>query len=243
MKTTQGNMRRSLVNVDDFLDAHADRLAGVVDSGVRKRLRAGIQDLSGYVTDQADHTVAARQETQSQYTLRAALVQEHMAPIARIAKLELPQTPELLPCRLPKLNISTEQLAVHARGMAKAAGRYTDVFVAAGLPADFVAQLEAATEALLKSLNNRDQRLGKAGSATTGLRTKLTESRKIVNVLDVLVKKAFKGDAVLLRNWSLAKRVTKTAVQSTPVASTPVLTVSTPSVPATEPAPSAVAAA
>ena len=64
-----------------------------------------------------------------------------------------------------------------------------------------------------------------------------------MNVLDVLVKKAFKTDAALLRNWSLAKRVPKTAVQGTASAPTPVLTVSSPSVPATEPAPNAVAAA
>jgi hypothetical protein len=98
--------------------------------------------------------------------------------------------------------------------MGNAAARHHNVFVSAGLPADFVAQLEVATDAIVKTLNVRDQIRGKAGTATTSLEKRLSEARKVVHVLDSFVQKALKRDPVLLRNWNLVKRVQKTAVQT-----------------------------
>jgi alkanesulfonate monooxygenase SsuD/methylene tetrahydromethanopterin reductase-like flavin-dependent oxidoreductase (luciferase family) len=64
-----------------------------------------------------------------------------MAPVARIARADLPNTPEFRPLRMPRGRITPEKLAAAGSGMAQAAARYTDTFVAAGLSPDFVAQL------------------------------------------------------------------------------------------------------
>lgn len=214
MRNTQGNTLRSLVNVKLFIEAHADRLGDIAETGVVRELGESITELSGHVKDQADHALAASQTLKTQGALRRALLREHMAPIARIAQLRLPQTPELAPLRMPRPEISIERLVAAARGMGTAAARCTDVLVSAGLPRDFVARLEAATDALLASLHSRDQSRGKAVGATEGLAGKLSRGRKIVNVLDVFIQNALAGDADLLRTWRKIKRVEKTGARS-----------------------------
>ena len=80
-----------------------------------------------------------------------------MAPIARIAKVRLPDTPELAALRMPRGRPTILGLAAHAEGMAAAAAPFTDVFVAAGLPADFIVQLHTAVDAMLEPVNVRKQ--------------------------------------------------------------------------------------
>jgi hypothetical protein len=246
MRTTQGNMLRSLTNVQTFLDEHEGRLAGVVTPGIRKQLDDVVVELSEHATDQLDHTIAAQQLTQRQRALRTILLQDHMGPIANIARVDLPQTPELAPLRLPNRVLSIERLAVAARAMGKAAQRHNDVLLATGLRADYLEQLEAATEAMVKSLNDRDASRGKVSGATTGLREKLSRSRRIVRAINSYVRKALRGDATLLRNWKSVKRVQIVPVQSVKAPSAPALSISTPenTILATEaPASTAVAAA
>jgi hypothetical protein len=228
MRTTQGNMLRSLTNVQSFLDEHAGRLAGVVTLGIRKQLDDAIVELSEVATDQQDHTIAAQQLTQRQRSLRTILLQDHMEPIANIARVDLPQTPELEPLRLPTRRLSIARLAVAARAMGKAAQRHNDVLLATGLPVDYLAQLEAATDAMVKSLNDRDASRGKMTGATTGLREKLSRGRRIVRVINTFVRKALRGDATLLRNWTSVKRVRIVPVQSATAAPATALPASTP---------------
>ena len=55
------------------------------------------------------------------HALRAALLRDHMTPIAKIARLELAGTPELVSLSLPKDRPTVERLAALANGMAQAA--------------------------------------------------------------------------------------------------------------------------
>ncbi|MDQ2666704.1 MAG: hypothetical protein M3Z05_11910 [Gemmatimonadota bacterium] len=70
-----------------------------------------------------------------------------MSHVARVAKADLPNTPAIEPLRMPKGRLTTERLSTAANGMAKAAVPFAPVFVDAGLPSDFVAQLNAAANA------------------------------------------------------------------------------------------------
>jgi hypothetical protein len=64
---------------------------------------------------------------------------------------------------MPRGRPTTERLAAAANGMAKAAVPFSPVFVSAGLPQDFVAQLNTATDAMLVALNDRTQNRGRRG--------------------------------------------------------------------------------
>ncbi len=237
MQTKQGKMLESLRSVEQFLDANADKLATVVNTGARQRLTAAIAALSTHVSEQTGSNLAAQGATQKKEALRQSLLRDHMAPIARIAAADIPNLPELSPLRMPRGKPTAEKLAGFAYGMGAAATPFTDTFTTAGLPADFIAQLNAAADAVVGVVANRTNSRGKRRGATDGLKAKLTEGRKVVHILDALVRSALKDDPALLGNWNLVKRVTKTAPNR--VASPPAATPSPapPPAPATTPSP------
>jgi hypothetical protein len=216
MQTLQGNMLQSLRAVDAFLNENATTLAGVVNTGMRQRLADAIAQLSTHVSNQTGHTLAAEGATQKKAVLRAALLRDHMAPIARIAAADLPASPAIEPLKMPRGVPATETLAALAYGMAQAAAPYSAEFVAAGLPQDFIAQLTAATDALTSAVTDQTQSRGKRGGATAGLKNKLSAGRKIVHVLDAFVKTALQDDSSLLGNWNLVKRVQRPTGRSGP---------------------------
>jgi hypothetical protein len=232
MQTTQGSMLQSLRAVQAFLDQNAEPLASVVKTGARQQLADAIAVLSGHASDQTGSNLASQGATLKQRALREALLRDHMAPISRIARADLPVTPEVEPLRMPKGKPTVERLAAAAHGMAKAATRFTEVFVAAGLPLDFVAQLNAATDAMLATGTERMQRRGLRSGATQGLRQKLSAGRRIVHVLDAFVKSALKDDPSLLANWNVVKRVQKTTGRAAITVVPPVKPPSTPTAPA-----------
>jgi hypothetical protein len=70
--------------------------------------------------------------------LREALLRNHMAPISRIARADLPVTAELEPFKMPQGKPTIERLSAAANGMAKAARPFSPVFVSAGLPLETI---------------------------------------------------------------------------------------------------------
>jgi hypothetical protein len=224
MRTNQGNMLISLHQVQAFLDRNAGTFAGTVKPATRQRLDDAVVALKGHMTEQTGRTLATQATTQTLHELRTVLLRDHMAPIARIARAELPRTPELAPLRMPRGRPSSVRLAAAAKGMAKEAAAHTDLF-AAQLPVDFIARLNATADALVALAKEGAESRGLVKAATTGLTAKLSAGRKIVHVLDALVKKALKTDnPELLANWNVVKRVRRTGRRSTPA---PTLTVST----------------
>jgi len=220
MQTKQGNMLRSLRAAESFLNDNAARLADVVNTGVRQELTDATTALAALVSDQSGHDLASQGATLNQRALRVTLIRDHMLPISRIARANLPQTPQIEPLRMPAGKPTAEILVAAATGMAKAALPYADVFIRAALPVDFIAQLEKAAQALLDSLNDREQSQGKRTGATTDLQAKLRDGRKIVHILDALVKSALKNEPGLLANWNAVKRV-KLVPGRPPVTPTP----------------------
>jgi len=108
--------------------------------------------------------------TQKQYAMRVVLLEDYMAPVARIAEADLPDTPELRALRKPQGKLSTENLAKAAVGMADAAEPHAAVFIAAGLAQDFVAQLRQAAKDVLQPLDMRTENRGARRSATRGVK-------------------------------------------------------------------------
>jgi hypothetical protein len=230
MQTSQASMLASLTNVQHFLDEHAAKLGGLATGPARTRLDDVVKELTAHVAEQSGSDFAAQGLTKKQRSLRQALIRDHMAPISRIARADLPDTPEVHPLKMPRGNPGTGKLVSHARGMAKAALPFSNVFVLGGLPADFTVRLDAATDALLQAGSDRSRNHGRRGGATKGLRQRLSAGRKIVRVIDALVKSVAATDPVLVADWNIVKRVQRTGVRSgstttapaTPVAVTPV---------------------
>jgi len=174
MQTTQGSVLESLQAVQTFLTDNADRLAGVVKTGARQKLDEAIAELTTHAEEQQGSHLAAQGNTQEKRNLQLVLRRDHMAPIARIARAELPPTPAVEPLKMPKGRPTVARLAALADGMANAAAPFADTFISAGLPPDFIAQLRAATTAMVAAVAERNQNRGKRGGATTGLKQKPT---------------------------------------------------------------------
>jgi hypothetical protein len=209
MQTRQGNVLQSLRNVQSFLHDNAAVLDAVIHTGARRRLDDAITQLAAHASAQDANDIASQGSTRQQRALRTVLQRDHMSPIARIAKVDLSDTPAIEPLRMPKGRPSTERLASAAYGMAKAATPFAPVFVAAGLPSDFVARLKGASDDMISAVSERAQTRGKRSGATRGLAHKLTEGRKVVHILDAFVKTALKRDGPLLASWERVKRVNR----------------------------------
>jgi hypothetical protein len=207
MEKKQNRTLETLATADEFLDAHADTLAAVNATGMRKKLHSIVEELQEFAANQGGSALAAQGTTQKHRALRAALVRNHMAPIAGIARVELPHTPEISALRLPAPRLSSANLAHAASAMAEAAAPFASVFTDAGLPADFIAQLTTASEAMTESLRHRSQELGKRSGATSGLAARLSDGMKVLRAVDRLVHAALNDDPALLANWRAVKRV------------------------------------
>lgn len=250
MQTAQATMLTTLRAVAGFIDANASQLGNVAATGARQRLNDAITALDGHISNQSGGSLVARSLTQKQRALRVALVRDHMKAVSNIAKADLPRTTEFAPLRMSNGRIPGEKLAAAAIAMAQLAQLHTPVFIAAGLPSDFAAQLIGAANNLLDSLASRVQKRGVSKSGTAGMKTKLTEARKVVHILDAFVTSALKDDSSLLANWKLVMRTPKSSAHSgdstigttpvgTPAPGTPAPVTGTPSpAPATTPTPS-----
>lgn len=216
MQSVQGNLLQSLRAVEEFLDANAARLDGVVRSGTRIKLGESIAALEMYVVEQAGSSMASQGATQHSRALRRALVRDHMAPIARLVEANLPPAPQVDALRMPDPAWSVEKLAAAALGMASEAAPYADAFVAAGMKPDFIARLTAAANAMTDAVSERAQTRGKLSGATKGLKTTLASGRKLVRVLDAFVTSELAEDPALLASWKRVKRVRKVPVRADP---------------------------
>ena len=214
MHTTQGNLLQSLRAVKEFLDDNAQQLGDVVTTGTRTKLDQIIAALEKHVAEQAGSVLAASRASRKRAELTTALLRDHMAPIARIAQADLPHVAGNNVLRLPRTNVSTERLAAAAEGMALEAAPYAEHFVQAGLPADFIARLTAAADALVQSVSERVTSRGRRSGATKGVKATLQSARKLVHVIDAFVTSTLANDPALLANWKRVKRVRRVAVRS-----------------------------
>lgn len=207
MRTSQGSILQSLRAVQGFLDANPSKLGSIKSTGARKNLDEAVLRLESQAAIQTGSFINAKGVTQRKRLLEKELRRDHMSPIARIAKAELPTTPDMRPLRMPHGKPTVEKLVGAANGMADSAAKFADVFISAGLPEDFVARLRAASATLLHSVGERMQHRGQRSGATKGLDLGLKRGRKLVGVIDSLVKTALKDDPALLAEWDVVKRV------------------------------------
>lgn len=214
MQNRQGNMLASLRTARDFLDAHKAELPNTAVSGARKKLDAAIADLATHLADQTGGTVNHRLGTKTVHALRVALLRDNMALISQIAKVSFSGIQDLTPLRTPRGTPTTERLVVAARGMAVAAEPHAAVFISDGMPADFIARLNAAADALLAAKDARAGVHGKTSGANAGVTKRLREGRQAIGTLNLLVRVELAGDPILLSNWNTIKRLPHAKVSS-----------------------------
>jgi len=152
-------------------------------------------------------TRLTRGETARQRALRDAMWNDHMLPIARIARRAFGVPGMDVKFRLPRKLADNEAILDSARGMAQAAEQHVSVFVEQeGLPADFLEQFKGAIADLdsARSTKVETQRRGKTSRKT--LVQLLKRGIAAVDVLDAIVQPRLRAKQDLLAAWNSVKR-------------------------------------
>ena len=219
MQATNATVLNTLQRVQRFMDSNASALGTVNTSGYRRILDDVVATLSAHAVTQAASKRVGSAETAKQRVLRNALKLNAMRPIAAVAAAQLKQVPEFHSLKMPSANTTSARLVAAAGAMGEAATSYEQAFIDAGLPADFLARLSTASNALNASLTNRGNTAGNQVGATAGIKAETVRGRETVRVLDALVEPQLAGNAVLLVQWNSAKRFggKSTGISSTTV--------------------------
>jgi hypothetical protein len=227
MTKSQNARINALQRIQKFLDANAAALGTVSKSTSRTDLDTAVAALVSFGAQQEQAQTEATSRTKDVHNAREDLRLNHMQPIAAIARKKLGSTPTIQDMKLPAKSTSDAALVQKGIAMANAAGQYSQVFLDQSLPADFIAQLQAAVTAVQQAVVDQANAKLQLNAGTKGVKAQLGITHTDVKVLNALVVKQLKGRKDLLGAWTNAKRVyAKTGVATG--SSTPVGIVGTP---------------
>jgi hypothetical protein len=198
----------AFVRVLAFLEEHP--VEGPLGyTGPRETLDEAVRRLREYAGAQVTGRQLSRGELRRQKQLIKQLFDRHMRPIVTVARAQIePDSDVRLPAaiRMPRADLGATKLLQACDGMIEAARPFEAVFVANGLPADFLARFTAARDELERGLTGRATYIGKHIGARTGLQVQMRRARRAVDRLDAVVRASFDGDDVTLATWRSAKR-------------------------------------
>jgi hypothetical protein len=237
MQANQGNTLQALRAIDDFIDKNASELPSVVAPAVgQAKLKAQLVQFTARAFIQDGSQRSMRGLTQRQQELKAILLDDHMEPIRRAARADLPHTPELKQLTVVKRGATFARLVMSAEGMAAAAIPFADILIAGGMAPNFIDALKTAAQDLSDAMDERVTVRAETGGATKSLVTMNAAARRTIHVLDALVKKDLKTKPELLNQWNMIRRPRKVTVQPATTPATPA-TAPTPAAPVTPAAP------
>jgi hypothetical protein len=85
--------------------------------------------------------------------------------------------------------------------------RYEARFVEAGMPADFLQQLDAAVETISQSILGKARSLGRQVGGRAGIEKEIKRGRRALTGLDAIVRRTFRDKPDVLEKWRSAKRL------------------------------------
>jgi hypothetical protein len=189
------------------MDTNAAELGTISKSTSRTDLDTAVAGLTQYAAQQELADATATSQTKAKNAAREDLRLNHMQPIAMIARKKLGDTPNIQDLALPRKSTSDEALVAKGFAMVKAASQYTQTFIDQQMPADFIAQLQTAIQAVLTALAAAAEAKRQLVAATKGVTDQLAITHTDVKVLNALVIKQLKGRTDLLAAWKNTKRV------------------------------------
>jgi hypothetical protein len=167
-----------------------------------------ITKLGDHSTNQVSGKRLSQAEQRRQESLKKKLREQHLRPIAAIARAHVAETPGIEKAlHYPPGNMALLDLIATSKSIRDSIEQYQSLFIKNGRPADFLAQLDAAIAALAACVVSRGQKVGRHVGARAGLRKELLRGRKAVDMLDTIVTVAFEGKDDVLAEWQTAKRV------------------------------------
>jgi len=203
-----------LVRVREFATAHPDLFpADALGGRTFAELARIVDRLRASVISESSGRSAARQETLSKSAARKTL-RDGMATIARTARGIAVDTPGLAGVFLVPDGKNDHELAVTARYFAGRAAPLAAAFIAHGLPASFVADLQAALASFERATSARTTATQAHISARAGITAGIAAAFAILPRLDAIVENRVATDPALLAVWRLARHVQGRSVKA-----------------------------
>ncbi len=207
MNSESRNAYRCFRRVQEYLAANPLADAPVSLGRQLQELNEVVEQLTAAAADQEAGSRLTKAETQHQRELREQLWSRHMLVISRIAREVLGLQGMDKALKLPNKLKAHETVLAAADAMAEAASKQQELFIQHGLPADFVAQLRAATAALRTSLGTRDGTRRRKVTATAGMGVQLRRGKRAVRMLNAILAPHLALDPERLAAWNSIRRV------------------------------------
>ena len=142
-------------------------------------------------------------------TVRKDLLDDHIRPIAAIARKSQLATADMVSLRVPHKRTSDSDLASKAIAIAGAAERYHDVFRAQQLGSDFGEKCRAKGNELIQAMLVRDRSVLRLKAATGDAASYTSLVRDAIRVLNVMLHKQLARRPDLLSAWDKCRRYGK----------------------------------
>ena len=221
MKLLYSQFLAACRQTQQFLDAEAAALGTIPTSGARKRLDDVTVVLEQMGERQGTHRTLAKGALGSELLLARTLRRQHVRPVVRIVRAELPGVTALSAVALPPGGLNSTALATRARDLAAAVEPFAAVFVESGLPADFLDRMRAAADRLVQAVNGKGSHRTTRQGATDSLTKAFRRARKVVRVLDALVRAQLDEQDPLITEWNRASREVRGSVPGSRGSSSP----------------------
>jgi len=199
---------QSLRSVEGWADSHIDLIPAEA-AGQVEVLRGVNARLAQYVIDQEHENRTWGAGTVTVQQLRRELWQNHLVPIAGMARGVVAITPELeVALRVPQPTADDAKVLASANAIAKIGDAHKEVLVQHGLSTNFVEELRADAAALQVAGDERRQAKSRRVGATKAIAAELKKGRLVVRTLDIVLTRALRGQPGLFAEWRNTKRVT-----------------------------------
>lgn len=201
------NTYRCFRRVEEFLAAHNFEDGPATLGKQAAQLREVVEQLSRQSLDQEAGFRLTKAQTKHQRELRQRLWEQHMQPIARVAREVFGIAGMDRALKLPHMSCPNERIVSAAGAMAEAAERQQSAFLEHGLPADFVASLRSAAAELATVMGTRDGNQRRRVEATAEMNELLKRGRRALRLLNAIVRPRLAHDPSLLAAWDTVRTV------------------------------------
>jgi hypothetical protein len=209
MIARQKQSLEAFVRVGIFVEAHP--VAGPLSyAGPRETLADVVRSMREHAGAQLSGRELSRAELRLQEQLIRRLIDRHMRPIVAIARAQIETDSDVrvsVALRMPTSGFRATRMLQAADGMIEGARPFEAVFIANGMPVDFLARFTAARNELDGVLGGRAAHVGAHVAARKALEVQMRRGRRAVDRIDAVVRASFDGDEVTLGAWRVAKRV------------------------------------
>ena len=216
MNLADHNVSDTARRAKTFLASQSAVIGTAVPAPLQAQLDAAVTQLATSGQDQEILASAVRGAIASQIAMRKALRVDFLSPMARIARHALRASPEFATLVVTTGHLRNGDFLNKVNALADAAAKHEKDFIDHGMPADFIAQLQAAVAALNASVETSGKQKGLLKQAGTAIKDSTKAVRDVLHVIDGNMKRVLKKNQPVLANWTATRRIQATVVTPLP---------------------------